>query len=646
MTTNQSRSIFEPFKNNRLPVMNEILATFQLIKLPSLLVDISKQIILTANQEFLKLSGYSANEMASQKLRDVFEGEIDFSQLKIKETVVSLISKSKQPLQLLGKLSPLGMESPLAVISLSVNESKSRNESDFPNILHGMNLLLGMNYPVWDWLRQNIDQISKDIGARFICTYMISEQENLLEKMVSTDGEQVFSRTLPLSDLARLNEVRCWEPGKRVITELHRVARIHNLLTLAVSPISLDGKIIGIFIIGSEEKKTCENYLEVGDIYAKVISTALALQKKTTNLQESVRQSDRWLEIYSQVFDNSQEGICCLTPEYKIIQINSAAEWMLGYSNWEVKDQPIENVLIGPRNLITTLDEARSGIAIHNIGDAVIHHRDGHSFPAQIQIFPVQKDETTSAILIFFRDISEHEQIIARTQQLEHRALLGDVTSVFAHEVRNPINNISTGLQLLSTRLPENDPNLEVINRIQNDCVRLNDLMESVLAFSRPVDQKFENIDLGGLLHNLVERWRPRMTKVNVTPFYHCDDNVSRIYGNYRSLEQVFINLISNALDAMNKDGGTLAVKISQVDSQSGQQNVEVTVSDSGPGIPEEIQKKLFEPFVTNKPHGTGLGLAITKKIVSAHHGDIQVESFPGGTIFHVIIPAVEGGGS
>jgi len=71
MTTNQSRSIFEPFKNNRLPVMNEILATFQLIKLPSLLVDISKQIILTANQEFLKLSGYSANEMASQKLRDV-----------------------------------------------------------------------------------------------------------------------------------------------------------------------------------------------------------------------------------------------------------------------------------------------------------------------------------------------------------------------------------------------------------------------------------------------------------------------------------------------------------------------------------------------------------------------------------------------
>jgi len=118
--------------------------------------------------------------------------------------------------------------------------------------------------------------------------------------------------------------------------------------------------------------------------------------------------------------------------------------------------------------------------------------------------------------------------------------------------------------------------------------------MESVLAFSRPVDQKFENIDLGGLLHNLVERWRPRMTKVNVTPFYHCDDNVSRIYGNYRSLEQVFINLISNALDAMNKDGGTLAVKISQVDSQSGQQNVEVTVSDSGPGIPEEIQKNFL----------------------------------------------------
>ena len=129
--------------------------------------------------------------------------------------------------------------------------------------------------------------------------------------------------------------------------------------------------------------------------------------------------------------------------------MNPAAEWMLGYADWEVKGQPVENILIGPERLLPALETACQGIPTHNMGSVSLHRRNGQSFPAHIQIIPVQREGETLAILIFFSDVSEHEEIRNRTQQLEQRAVLGEVTAVFAHEVRNPINNISTGLQLL-----------------------------------------------------------------------------------------------------------------------------------------------------------------------------------------------------
>jgi signal transduction histidine kinase len=117
------------------------------------------------------------------------------------------------------------------------------------------------------------------------------------------------------------------------------------------------------------------------------------------------------------------------------------------------------------------------------------------------------------------------------------------------------------------------------------------------------------------------------------------------IKGDPRSLEQVFTNLISNAVDAMSKQGGgTLAIKVGPVNLIPNLPQVEVTITDNGPGIPDDIRDHLFEPFVSNNPRGTGLGLAITKQIVTAHRGSIKVNTFPGGTVFHVVLPAyVEG---
>jgi two-component system, NtrC family, sensor histidine kinase AtoS len=154
------------------------------------------------------------------------------------------------------------------------------------------------------------------------------------------------------------------------------------------------------------------------------------------------------------------------------------------------------------------------------------------------------------------------------------------------------------------------------------------------------LETKFEPFNLGQLLQRILDRWRPRLSKVNVTPFFQVEENLPMVDGDPRSIEQVFTNLISNAVDAMSATGGTLAIKIIKSMSAADRSQVEVTVSDNGPGIPDDVRERIFEPFVTTKAKGTGMGLAITKQIVTAHKGSITVNSFPGGTIFRVVIPA------
>ena len=133
------------------------------------------------------------------------------------------------------------------------------------------------------------------------------------------------------------------------------------------------------------------------------------------------------------------------------------------------------------------------------------------------------------------------------------------------------------------------------------------------------------------------------MRRLNITYQYECALTAPLVLGDARALEQVFVNLISNAVQAMDTNGGSLSVKIQDYDKEKESNLYEVIIADSGPGIPSDIRDHIFEPFVTTNVNGTGLGLAISKRIVSAHKGNIFVDSYPGGTLFHVLLPKVDG---
>jgi len=428
-------------------------------------------------------------------------------------------------------------------------------------------------------------------------------------------------------------------------TEIQKSARILGLSYVASSALGPGKSASALLVVGHAKNQPPRFMQSIMDIFSSTLSSIMQYFILVSELRKNL-QRDVWqLNVQSEIMDQAIDGIMVLNTDFSIWLLNPSAELMLGYQKKEVIGHPIENILIGPDNLIPLLASTRDEFVLQRLGIVQIHRRNGDALSVELRIVPVVVNNQLNAILLYLRDVSENEEIRIRAQQLETHAILGEFTAVFAHEVRNPINNISMGLQILSRSFIDDPKNKEMTDRMIQDCERLTHQMEAILSYSKPFDAKFESVDIGRLVQRVVDRWKPRMVRVGVTEILTKPDELPLISADPRLLEQVFINLIGNAVEAMSNQGnGTLAVQLKEVQNISNHPQIEIKIIDSGPGIPEEVSGHIFEPFVTTKKTGTGLGLAISKRIVTAHRGNIAVESFPvGGTVFTVYLPIKQG---
>jgi len=630
-------------KGKKEPGLEEITALINFDETPAALVDNESRCILFINSRLMKIVSYSHRDVYDRNIGFLFPG-LDVSTAFSGELREAQIKRRDlTPLKVRVRFDFIDQGGKWTVIrvlpgTLDEQERKLHLEDTYRLLTRFSHL--ADSGDIAEKIYQGVDIIREILGCETVCLYQADSSLPQLKRVAVSGNGDDFPRKLPSTDLMKLEKPSIWVTGSRILTELHREARVKNIEYVASAPMLEGGGAFGLLIAAGKGGIPVNLSLDGMEMLAAMLLSLFQQQVLVNNLNERIDRSMHSVNLKNQVFESMNEGVIILNNTLKIEQINPAAECMLGYAAWEVKGQSYENILIGSDRLLPALIDAQKGKETLNVGKASLNRRNGHAFPALMKVIPVNLGESVSAIEILMMDISEHEESKAVTQQLEHRAVLGDYTAAFAHDVRNPINNISTGLQLLATTLDENDPNQDVINRMQGDCTRLNHLMESFLAFSRPMELKFEPFEVEPFLRRIIDRWQPRMSRVNVKPVLHVDDHVSRIVGDPRSLENVFTNLISNALEAMADNGDTLAIKAVKVQEINQHPVVEISVSDNGPGIPQDIKARIFEPFVTTTKMGTGLGLAITKQIVNAHKGSIKVESFPGGTVFTVQLPA------
>lgn len=646
MKTSSANLTANLFKRNKVPGFSEICSLINLDDEPAVLIDREMNCLLFINSRLIKLSSFTTADLWEKPVNMLFP-ELNLSAVNTGEHKTTALNRKDNSLvKVKLRVDFLDQAARWLRIRVITGEHADENLTPFDQQIQKYMLevnRLGESSSFEEALAEFLRETRDLLGTSELVIYQADPAYPQLKKIAEVNDVLKFPETLPSSDLFRLTEILVWKPGNRMVTEIHRFSRVNNLNYLATAPLQQGSGVIGLIAFGGNEPIPSLVYPGMMEVIAAQFVGLLQHFMLVKNLSEETTAIKKINQVKTTAIEAIQEGVVVMDPELVIQEINPAAEWMLGYASWEVKNQSFENILIGTDRLLPALEDAQRGITTHNIGKASLNRRSGQAFPVQIQVIPVMEDETVAGIEAIIADISENEQSKLLTQQLEHRAVLGDYTAAFAHDVRNPINNISTGIQLLGARLAPDDPSQEVITRVQNDCTRLNHLMESFLAFSRPIEPRIEQIDVEQFLRRIIDRWRPRLARVNVTPVLHVDENIVRMSGDSRSLDQVFTNLISNALDAMTTTGDTLAVRAVMNTEIAGHPQVEISVSDNGPGIPDDIRERIFEPFVTTRKQGTGLGLAITKQIVTAHKGSISVKSFPGGTVFTVCIPASDG---
>ena len=260
----------------------------------------------------------------------------------------------------------------------------------------------------------------------------------------------------------------------------------------------------------------------------------------------------------------------------------------------------------------------QAGLAIHN----ALMYQELKAFSQQME----EKIQKTTA------DLRKTEAQLIRSEKL---AALGQLAAGIAHEIRNPLTSINILIHSLTENLPSGNTHREDLKVIEEEILRINEIVDQFLRFAKPASPLFEKTDLIPIFEEILQLLRPQIERGKITVKKELEP-LPLITVDKEQIKQVILNLLMNAIQAMPA-GGELSTNGRF--SKDGYW-VELTIQDSGLGIPPEDMDKLFNPFFSTKEGGIGLGLSIAHRIIDQHHGKIEVESNPGkGTLFTISLP-------
>ncbi len=237
------------------------------------------------------------------------------------------------------------------------------------------------------------------------------------------------------------------------------------------------------------------------------------------------------------------------------------------------------------------------------------------------------------------RDVSDRVLIEDRMRRMERYMGLGSLAGGLHHEIKNPLAALSLHVQLLEEQLDSGDASNEIqqmLGVIKTEVTRIGGVLEGFRDFASVGQLCFVSVNLVDVIERQVKLLTPRAKQQCIKITMQADASIDKVPVDRVRLEQVLLNLLLNAMEAMT-DGGELAISMSTT-----QTAVEIEVTDTGCGIPENLQDKVFDPYFTTKGEGTGLGLAICDKIIRQHHGSLEFQTSPDGTTFQLTLPTTQ----
>jgi two-component system, sporulation sensor kinase E len=341
-------------------------------------------------------------------------------------------------------------------------------------------------------------------------------------------------------------------------------------------------------------------------------------------------------ELLEMVMESMSDGVLVTDRADKILMVNKSAERMLPFTT----DEPIERSLeeaIGDEEIRQFLTENLRGL--DRVLDREFTLGNGYSRILSLSIMPLVRQGWITGNVIHIEDVTEKRAREARLRRAESLAALTTLTAGVAHEIKNPLGSIGIHLELMKKEMNgkeqiETRKVMENLLIIKEEVDRLNRIVVDFLFTVRPMNAELSYDDLNKVVRELLEFMRFELAEAEITLETEFMKSSPQILMDERYMKQAILNLLKNAISAM-PEGGTLKVHTVQKGNE-----VTLTISDTGVGIPEENMDKIFEPYFTTKDFGSGLGLTLVYKIVKEHLGDIEINSKVGeGTTIKLSFP-------
>lgn len=373
----------------------------------------------------------------------------------------------------------------------------------------------------------------------------------------------------------------------------------------------------------STERKDTSQVGFVVDTFHELVSKLKEKERELEILRQKAEDRAVIIEGYNEnILQSVPSGVMSFDEELRITKVNLTAETVFEVKRETVLGKYHTDVLNRP---ITDLLKEKKVIERGEISYAT---PSGRKIWLGLNLSPLKnKEGKTIGQILVFTDITEIKAFEAQMELRSRLSSLGEISAGIAHELRNPMGVIAGYTKLLSKKADESLR--PTVNAIAKEINVMNRIISDFLSFAKPAELNIADVDLKGIIENCVSVVAGGKGDIKT----HIDiDGLPAIKGDEVLLRQAFTNLVQNAIESMPK-GGELSVRSSLGDF------IEVSISDTGPGIAENIVDKIFLPFFTTKDRGTGLGLSIVQKIIVSHGGNIFVDSGNKGTTFRIKFP-------
>jgi two-component system NtrC family sensor kinase len=413
------------------------------------------------------------------------------------------------------------------------------------------------------------------------------------------------------------------------------------------SPLALRGNPVGVLLLGYRAGESPLSSEDLDLVRGLLDQASLAIENAqlVDQLHRQLEETTRLRRFNEGVIESSPAGIAVLDRERRVTSANLAFAALVGLERPAILGIDIARVL--PVDLPAPSAESadtndsttrREGLLEVSWCDLVT----GGERHLQIGLSPLAG--SAGALVLVVQDVTERMNIEAEMREKDRLAALGMLAAGVAHEVNTPITGISSYAQMLLSETAESDPRYEILKKVERQTFRASRIVNSLLDFARDKSGEMVPVDLPQLLREAAELLRERLAARRVTLSWGSQCEAAQVLGNDGELQQVFTNLMLNAMEALNgQPGGELRLSL-----ETAADKVTATIEDNGPGIPAAVLERIFQPFFSTKigQGGTGLGLSVTHGIVRRHGGDIRVDSQVGrGTRFTIELPRLAGEG-